>query len=122
MPIPTTPSRYDLLVGVVVSPLIGALFALVLYIAFVSEILQGSLFPKFTPVPYTGLSTFIENAVPMNTADAAKALFWSFVAGFAEGFVPNFIDKVAREATDDDSERQIDKVAREADDDSEKTE
>jgi len=94
-------TRWLMTLQIYVSPLVGALFAFVLYIAFMSEILQGSLFPQFGPQDYKGLKHFIENAVPTNTADVAKALFWSFVAGFAEGFVPNFIDKVAADAASD---------------------
>ena len=98
-------TRWLMTLQIYVSPLIGALFAGVLYIAFMAEILQGSLFPQFTSADYVGLKDFILRGVPTTTADAAKALFWSFVAGFAEGFVPNFIDKVAQETSDNGSKQ-----------------
>lgn len=91
-------TRWLMTVQIYQSPVIGALFAFVLYGVFASGILQGSLFPKFVEATqYKNLVEFARSVSPETNADAAKAVFWSFVAGFAEGFVPNFIDKVAKE-------------------------
>jgi len=69
------------------------------YGVFVSGILQGALFPMFAEATqFQNLVEFAKSVSPATNTDAAKAVFWSFVAGFAEGFVPNFIDKVAKEA------------------------
>ena len=84
-----------------VSPLIGGIFAVILYGLFLGGILQGGLFPDFTQLekqPYEGVSHFIKAATPTMVMDAAKLLVWSFVAGFSEAFVPNIIDKLAHEA------------------------
>ncbi len=87
-----------------VSPLIGGIFAVVLYMLFLGGILQGALFPEFPHLQqndYEGVSSFIKSATPAKGSDAAKLMFWSFVAGFSEAFVPNIIDKLAQEATTD---------------------
>ncbi|MCO6454139.1 MAG: hypothetical protein J5I93_02385 [Pirellulaceae bacterium] len=91
--------RWLMTLQLYLSPLIGALFAMVLYGAFASEILQGSLFPKFnSEAPYLNLSSFADSMRPATNGDVAKALFWAFMAGFAEGLVPNIIDKVGKQA------------------------
>ncbi len=93
--------RWMMTLQIYVSPLVGALFALVLYITFMAEILQGSLFPTFASSDtFTDPVAFTDKCLPATNLDAAKVLFWSFVAGFAEGFVPNFIDKAATEAAE----------------------
>ena len=44
---------------------------------------------------------FAYNTVPETNLDAAKAIVWAFVAGFAEGFVPNFIDKLINDTEEE---------------------
>jgi hypothetical protein len=82
------------------SPLFGGLFAFVLYGVFASGIIQGEIFPRFqhSEDEYTSPYEFVDATVPETNEDAAKALLWAFIAGFAEGFVPNFIDKLVKEA------------------------
>ncbi len=65
------------------SPLTGAVFAVVLMILFMSGLVKGGLFPELDG---TGL---LPKAVPK---DYALLFFWSFVAGFAEQFVPDALD------------------------------
>ena len=98
-------TRWLMTLQIYVSPLIGALFAFVLYGIFAAEMLQGSLFPTFAPdqPEYSTLSEFANKLLPATNTDASKALVWAFIAGFAEGFVPNFIDKVAKEAQEADA-------------------
>ncbi|HYX25181.1 MAG TPA: hypothetical protein VFC23_13590 [Thermoanaerobaculia bacterium] len=81
-------------------PIYGGIFALVLYITFLSNIVQGPLFPVFAsptfskPSPSTeDLRRFFLQTYPATGADLAKLLFWTFVAGFSERFVPQLIDK-----------------------------
>lgn len=91
--------RWLMTLQLYLSPLIGALFAMVLYGAFAAEILQGSLFPKFNSgTPFLNLASFADSMRPATNGDVAKALFWAFMAGFAEGLVPNIIDKVGKQA------------------------
>jgi hypothetical protein len=81
------------------SPLIGGVFALALYGIFLSgSLLAGSLFPSFgecASTDFTGLRD-LADCVPSTNADVAKALVWSFAAGFLEGFVPNLITTLTR--------------------------
>lgn len=82
-----------------ISPWIGGIFAVVMYGIFAAGVLQGELFPTFqaTDTCFTTAYTFADQLVPATNIDAAKAILWAFVAGFAELFVPNFIDKLTRE-------------------------
>jgi hypothetical protein len=87
-------------------PVYGGIFALVLYLGFLSKVIEGSLFPHFAsppfsePIPTTeDIKNFFSQTYPATGADLAKLLFWSFVAGFSERFVPQIIGK--SEAKDD---------------------
>jgi hypothetical protein len=81
-------------------PIYGGIFALVLYVGFLSGIVRGDLFPEFSiptfskPMPTTeDLQRFFRDTYPVSGADTAKLLFWCFVAGFSERFVPQIIGK-----------------------------
>lgn len=86
-------------------PIFGGVFALVLYVILLSGIVSGHIFPEFYfPVrPESGpdttyiLDVFTET-YPNTGEDLAKFLFWSFVAGFSERFVPQIISKVTSTA------------------------
>lgn len=82
-----------------ISPWIGGIFAVVMYGIFAAGALQGELFPEFQAINerFTTASAFADLLVPATNIDAAKAILWAFVAGFAELLVPNFIDKLTRE-------------------------
>jgi len=87
-------------IQIYVSPIVGGVFAFVLYLIFMAEFVQGSFFPDFAAgkEAYTGYAHFAKVSVPATNADVAKAIVWAFIAGFAEGLVPNFISKIAKEA------------------------
>ncbi len=92
-------TRWLMTIQIYVSPVIGALFAFVLNLAFMAELVQSAMFPDYeTADKYKNFVQFAESTLPLQNVDVAKAIFWSFVAGFAEQFVPNFIDKVAKES------------------------
>jgi hypothetical protein len=81
-------------------PIYGGIFALVLYVAFLSGVVEGPLFPKFfipafsVPTPTTtDIARFFSRTYPRSGTELSKLLFWSFVAGFSERFVPQLIDK-----------------------------
>ena len=80
-------------------PIYGGIFSLVLYIGFLSEIITGQLFPHFSipsfSVPPTreDLINFLSHTYPSSGQDVAKLLFWSFIAGFSERFVPQILQK-----------------------------
>lgn len=82
-----------------IAPLISGILALVACGLFMSGVLGGELFPAFTTAEkYEGVQAFFLSAKPATNADAAKAVFWGFVAGFSERFVPNVIDKLVARA------------------------
>ena len=85
--------------SVLISPVSGAIFAVVLYMLFIGNFLNGNLFPQIaTPkdgVP-TGLAfhEFANFTGPGTGAEYAKLIVWSFIAGFAERFVPDALTRV----------------------------
>jgi hypothetical protein len=85
-------------------PVYGGIFSLVLYLIFLSKIVEGPFFPQFNmpefskPLPSAAdIRNFFSNTYPSSGTDLAKLLFWSFVAGFSERFVPQIIDKAHHE-------------------------
>ena len=90
---------------IVLVPIFGGVFALVLYCMFLSGILSGDLFPTFfMPTPPSDgpdtafVSSLLLKTYPATGPDLAKFLFWSFVAGFSERFVPQFVTSFASNA------------------------
>lgn len=75
------------------SPLIGAVFALVAYGLFLSGLVRGEFFPDFacSSADFVGYGEF-SLCAPATNADMAAAMVWAFVAGFGERFVPNLLD------------------------------
>ena len=82
---------------VVLIPVFGGIFALVLYLAFLSRIIEGPLFPSFAlptfsvPPSIGDMKNLFAATYPATPVDFCKLLFWSFVAGFSERFVPQII-------------------------------
>jgi uncharacterized integral membrane protein len=77
------------------TPIIGGTFAVVLFLMFCSGMASGTLFPSFQAgqsVP--DFITFATSVKPANMADWGKLLVWSFIAGFAERFVPDTLDRL----------------------------
>ncbi|WP_143735888.1 hypothetical protein [Methyloprofundus sedimenti] len=87
-------------IQIYLSPFVGGVFAFVLYLIFMAGFVQGSLFPIFASGEegFTTFSDFAKLSIPDENVDVAKAIVWSFIAGFSEGLVPNFISKIAKEA------------------------
>jgi hypothetical protein len=113
-------------VYVCLSPLVGGILAVVVYILFISELLAGDLFPHFvsdsslqtggvtdaangltamttnstqtaTAANQTkGLSVIFE--IHGNAADYGKMMFWSFLAGFSERFATDIINRFESDA------------------------
>jgi hypothetical protein len=78
------------------TPIIGGVFAIVLFLIFASGLAGGgSLFPTLQPkTDVSDFQTFIEHLQPGNTFDWGKLLVWSFIAGFGERFVPDTLDRL----------------------------
>ncbi|MDQ3132442.1 MAG: hypothetical protein M3Q99_16970 [Acidobacteriota bacterium] len=99
--------------GIFLSPLSGAIFALILYMFFAGGLITGSIFPVVRTVPFVpcgencvtaniGLVNFLNNTGPNAGLGYALLLIWSFIAGFAERFVP---DKLNKLVTKDEKEK-----------------
>lgn len=90
--------------SIFLAPLSGAIFAAILYLFFAGQVLDGTIFPEMTEGPavsqkvggdgYMTLKNFILSAHPATTKDYALLLIWSFVAGFAERFVPDTLMRI----------------------------
>jgi hypothetical protein len=80
-------------------PVYGGIFALVLYVGFLSQIVTGSTFPAFAIKPFHSPPTtqdiqdFFGTTYPATGMDLAKLFFWCFAAGFSERLVPQIISK-----------------------------
>lgn len=87
-------------IQIYVSPFVGGVFAIVLYLIFMSGLIKGSLFPAFQSAEgsFTTFREFAAQTMPATHGDMAKAIVWAFIAGFSEGLVPNFISKLTKEA------------------------
>lgn len=78
------------------SPLIGGVLALLLYVLFLSELLSGQLFPQFLPDSTTQEATGFSSVFMQHGKgyqEYAKLVFWCFVAGFSERFVTDVLTK-----------------------------
>jgi hypothetical protein len=87
-------------------PIYGALFALILYVGFLGQIVTGPLFPQFYIPPFgkppvsEDLARFFRETSPASGADVAKLLFWSLIAGFSERLIPQIISHTATDAAE----------------------
>jgi len=86
-----------------IPPLVGAISAAILYVVFASEIVTGEFFPAFScelsPIKACNeFQTFLSSWSPSNAQDYAKAIVWGFIAGFSERFVPDILNKVAKDS------------------------
>lgn len=90
-------------IQIYVSPFVGGVFAIILYLMFMSGFVTGSLFPAFQSdeQSFTTFADFAAHTMPDTNADMAKAIVWAFIAGFSEGLLPNFISKITKEANQD---------------------
>ena len=95
-------------ISILLIPINGGIFAIVLMLMFLSKIIQGAMFPTFFPITIeSDLDKVVESfwnwftkSCPESGPDIAKLLFWSFVAGFSERFVPQIIRKATDKADD----------------------
>jgi hypothetical protein len=88
-------------ISITLIPINGGIFAMVLMFVFIGGIVQGELFPNYPEFKISNVTEFfnwIENGYPLTGADVSKLLFWAFVAGFSERFVPQVIMKVSKQA------------------------
>jgi hypothetical protein len=77
------------------TPIIGGIFAVVLFLTFASGLASGTLFPTLAPQDgVADFKSFIANLQPKGPIEWGKLLVWSFIAGFAERFVPDTLDRL----------------------------
>jgi hypothetical protein len=85
--------------SILLIPINGGIFALVLMLLFLSGIIEGAMFPEYTHASIDheklieSFVLWLTTTFPKSGPDIAKLLFWSFVAGFSERFVPQIIRK-----------------------------
>lgn len=86
-------------------PIFGGIFALVLYTIFIGGIITGAMFPEFqlplTPENGVDAAFFrqlLTETYPKSGEDLGKFIFWSFAAGFSERLVPQIITKTTSSA------------------------
>jgi hypothetical protein len=88
----------QLVVYSMVPPVVGAIAAVVVYLAFISGIFDSGVFPKLVCKAATktcnDLVQVLNDYGPEKAADYGKALVWSFFAGFAERLVPDMLQAV----------------------------
>jgi hypothetical protein len=101
-----------LVVYSMIPSLVGAIAAVVLYLIFASGLLKGDLFPLFELSSVNArddsFRNFVANWQPKLPADYAKALVWSFIAGFSERFVPDLLERFASTELQATSEASVD--------------
>lgn len=84
------------------SPLLGAIFALVLTMMFMGGILKGTIFPQFVMTHPRGNLSFFHQAgetLPTTNEQYAMLFVWCFLAGFAERLVPDSLDRLGSRLT-----------------------
>ena len=70
---------------------IGAIFAGILTLIFVADLIGGRVFPE---------PDLFYRIIYVHPA-FAKLLIWCFIAGFSERFVPNILNNLVKQTTDD---------------------
>jgi hypothetical protein len=93
--------------SLLLSPLIGMIFAVVLFVILTGEFVKGPLFPTFLgcaklagPVAAThcassDFASFTLASTPDSPTSWAKLTIWAFAAGFLERLVPDILTRIA---------------------------
>jgi hypothetical protein len=77
------------------APLSGAIFAVLLYVIFLGKLVGGTIFPEVTAFNfYLGTVGWTSPLGADPVTQYGKLLVWSFIAGFAERFVPDALDRL----------------------------
>ncbi|MCI5227536.1 MAG: hypothetical protein D3918_12965 [Candidatus Electrothrix sp. AX2] len=101
---------------VLLIPVNGGIFAVVLMLMFLSGLVEGAMFPTFKQFLFdTGnplklkesIQIWFQYSLPVSGPDLGKLLFWSFVAGFSERFVPQIIRTTASKAASERNDIQF---------------
>lgn len=87
--------------SIYLSPLSGAVFALLLYLLVFGGLLGGNLFPELNAPGETKVQFFVDflrYQGPATFAGYSKLIVWSFIAGFAERLVPDTLTRLVEKA------------------------
>jgi len=93
--------------AILLVPVNGGIFAIVLHLAFLGEIVQGGLFPAYpvlSEASKSGAETLViwmRDVAPASSAELGKLIFWAFVAGFSERLVPQILQDKLGSARDE---------------------
>lgn len=94
-------------------PIYGGIFSLLLYVIFLSDLISGHFFPvfNFPTIPESGVDSdymqdFFANTYPATGPDFAKLIFWCFLAGFSERLVPQIISNLSTKFEKDDTQNK----------------
>jgi hypothetical protein len=90
------------------SPLLGGVFAVVLWLMFVAGILKGTVFPELINTDNTNGLPFFHfswRTIPKSAEGYGKLLIWSFLAGFAERLVPDSLDRLSAKISGSQNDR-----------------
>jgi hypothetical protein len=87
------------IISILISPIMAGVFGVIIYILFITNLVNGSYFPNISPIGdtiFVNLSMFdyFDKVTPYTYIDSAKAIIWSFMAGFSEKLVPNMLDSL----------------------------
>jgi hypothetical protein len=83
------------------APVSGAIFAVLLYLIFLGKLVSGVIFPEnLTHFHLWWGQVHLAAVPPPAPEDYAKLVVWSFIAGFAERFVPDTLDRLVNRARD----------------------
>jgi hypothetical protein len=74
--------------------LYGAVMAAVAYGLFISEIVSGELFPRFSGAESSASIQSFLKIRPTTNTDSFKLLIWCFLAGYSERFVANILGRM----------------------------
>jgi hypothetical protein len=88
--------------SLLLSPVIGMVFAAVLFVMMLAGIIKSDLFPAFLPCPVKSphcmshdFASFALSSTPDSAQSWAKLAVWAFAAGFLERLVPDILTRIA---------------------------
>lgn len=83
---------------IMIAPLLGMAFAIVLLLLLKGMLISGALFPDFGPDALGTVTSVTELNEPKKLQEFAKLLVWGFISGWAERAVPDVLDRLASQA------------------------
>lgn len=90
-----------------VPPIVGAIASVVIYIGFVSGLIDGGVFPKLIcKASSNTCNEFVQvlnEYGPKDPTDYGKTLIWAFIAGFSERLVPDMLQSVIARSQKDEA-------------------